>query len=523
MNNNLFLGRTLKFWVLLAGVVTVCLLVILFFVKFTFYRISIAGTNTTSLIVIDKNSSRHQITTIFGVSLIPRQSLFIEANSDAKTTRVSVDERPVFGIKDISISLEEQKTVHKIGRESLGCNLANSIGTFTFQCSNSDRIVAFSNLSEGQWKNREERVLNPDSFYYSLYQEGILRLGDVASDEGGLSNQLHLEYVVPGKPGSEVKIISDVAFKVGDILTLYTDRSGGSGFVIMNITSGKAFYYSNLNASSQMIERKSHYEQLSDIVTCSLNSSNFACYFGPSTVSADGDEENKARENAVKKRDGSIAQIELYNLEKKTTTISNIKDSAIDEICLTTSNSLIGLSSHKIVAVTAKNNSQATINVLANDGVNIGCGKRTLYTTEDSIFIIDKSSSKLAFKTTRLDLSTITSFGDHIIFNVFVTPTNNKTSDRITHTYSLDVSKNIEGTRIENTLPILINGDKPILDMDYNDELIYVQPQYDFISNTLTGEIIIDQASFSSTCASIEADLSSQNLLNSRRFVCSPN
>lgn len=529
--DQMYYSKPLKFWAIVGGGALALIIIVSLMIKYTTYTLTVTGESSYRVQHAAKNNPTKKFDTLqlFGFYFVPRSSAYLSVNTDAAETRIAIGTPPAFGAVHKDIALAPQRTVSKLGRESLGCTLSNSTGTYTHRCFEPDNIVLLSDLDSGRWENIPYTNAPADSLVSVPYKNGLLslvkpiaidpssRVGIVGDDEAAAfditSTELLAVYTAPGL-FEDTFIPTGIVYKEDNKYALAADTSGGDGFAVHNLTDGKLRYFESPTASAKELSRTAAYAVNSDSASCSLNGSLLVCYYGTVSTAADEEDEVETRRNANKARGGAIGSIETYNLKEGKSSVSYVRSSGIDSICLSKEQGMIGLSGANALRITTEADKNVAVAILGDDVKHISCGDRALYGTAKAVYVVDGSKAALAFRTNHLDISTITAFGQNLIFNAFVATDKDQVSSTIAHTYRINLDTALSGKRLEDVLPYSTVGNLPIFDMDYNDNIIYIKPSVNVTSDRATGTTTVDEASLAEAEAAINAQLESDGVLS---------
>lgn len=494
-------------WIKIGTVGLAVLIIGIIWAQFSLYTITVSSDKQPSITSVNSaNGVRKKPLQLFGIYIISRDSSFIEVTQGQSVTRVGLLNHPIFSIKHVDITVESQRSVDKIGRQGLGCTITHPAATYTYRCDTPTAIVQFSDLAQSRWKNNLVRELSNDPLFFGAaqYKDGLLR-GEYLYENGETGKRIQLHYIRPDSVETKSATV-DIPYTLSDNLVLVGDRNGGDTIGLVNASTGAVRLLSNLDTQARSYQRTIHYNTLTDFTTCAVFDQTMACYYGANSISPHEEADKQALQQSRTKRAGAIGGIEQYNTSQEATRLSRLYTSGLDQICLSNDRQLVGRSGRTLFSFNVESDTlPATI--LADDATQLSCGTTAIYGTEQSIYRIDGSSSYQMFSSNRLDISTISSFGQHITFDSFISPGAAEQSDNIIHTYRINLSRAADTNRKEDKLPYLINSTLPLFDMDYQGNIIYIQPSYAITSDHETGQVIVDTDSFEAAKRQIQAKL----------------
>lgn len=519
-----------RFW-LLAGGAAIVITAVVISVLFSLYTFAVNGASNHSVRYASASDStpERSVFSVFGLYFVPRQAAYIELSTNTSATRLTVDDKPLIGFARRDISIDPQRTVSKIGRDSLGCTIMNSSGNYTYECTDPGESVLLADLNAGRWHNTSYGYLPQDARANVPYKNGVLSLTvsggldpalaeavkdtEAASVFEDFTPEVTAVYTAPGL-AEDQWVSTRLEFDEGDTIGVAADTTGGDGFAVYNATKGKIRYFENLTSDTKTLARSSAYSNKGDITSCSLAGEILACYSGASSHTPDKDDAKSEQRKAIKERKNATGVIETYKVKEEGSTLSYVRTAPLDTICLSKQQELIGLSGDRVSRITPQTDATATARTIGSGATHIGCGDRALYATENGVYAVHNTAARLVFASDNLQIASLSGYGDKLLFNARVATHKDQPTDATVHTYKINIDTALSGKRLEDVLPYASLDEVLISDMDYNDTLIYVKPRFNVISDVNTGQATIDESSYHKAEVEVNAILERDGILD---------
>lgn len=466
------------------------------------YRFEVHGSDDYILLK-DVNYKKTEVTTFFGISIIPKDTNFIEVSSSSMLTRHSLTDKPWFGIKEEDIALQSQYEVDKLGMEGIGCDLRLSSDSkpYSYSCSNPQSpILEFANKKELERSN----TVSYDKYLYALargiYPDGMLYI-NLSGDE-----QATISHINP-----DGEIIKEKELDKYHRFRLFSNSISKMFMIYDTQDKNMLIYKDGLDGDFEersMSELSGSDEDLI-LSDCSISNGQYACFFTTPHSNHDHSKEtipNQSHYDAPK--DGVLV------IQNDTNHVVQDVHKAFSKICL------------RDGIITAQNedylynldvNKPQEVGLLDYDVRSLNCdGDAIAYTKSNEVLQVEGLSSYLLFNIDRFSISNINTQQDgSILFNTYIASTEDSASNQKLHSYAINKEKIIIDTskRLEHLLPYNIVG-MPIFDMDYNNDAIYINPRISVISDHQTGQTIVDQDELGNTKKIIEDKLRQDGLLD---------
>lgn len=460
-----------------------------------------------SSVVIDKDGSPKNLGGIFGFSIVKRSDATIVTKHGRAETRNTLHRLPWLGFKNITINLYEQREVEKIGSRGYGCELINDFGSFTYNCADPSKIAEIQRPSNGRWG----MDIKKNKFYNKTavrYKDGFLSL-DI--DPHTVDPVPEFIYTTPGvnkitTSPTTAELESDSIFDYTKI-TNTTDRKD-SGIVLAEHKNGFLYYFKNINDNKPAkFTRKTDVDLVFDLAVCSMTADTLYCYYGPGSLPPDSTEETEYREENPH---GYIETHSLSNPEQQPEAYKLDNVMGIDELHVTESGDVFAYRNDGIYGISL-GNGRAGAYLITEDFTDLAVGSEMYYVGSSGLFRYDSgySAAYLVFSSDNLRISSVSTYGDQVIFNSFVD--SSELVQNIPHSYLL-TDEPAADVRKEDFLPYS-DGSLPIVSMDYDESRIYVHLQVDVISDHQTGQVTFDKKEFNRAKNIVETRLRKDGLL----------
>lgn len=494
---------------------SVLLFVLWFLFNISLYTFDITPTDTKeeSVLTFISGDDKKNNVALFGIYLVPRNTDYIEVSRGDKKTRLSLQNKPIVGVKNERVELKYQNTVTKTGKSGLGCNSVTDKTAFSYQCfSDTSNILLYADHTNNEIDNKLSGV-NIEPSNSTPYQNGLLSLHAGDGDESDGSYSAVYTNIETGVVTSQVLPISATSE-----VRFTPDVGGGTGFSVIDTTTGRVYYFETLGSKSVELKKTVSYNSSKDGVSCSLKNKKLICYYGVTTESNIGASTTKEQDTIRGKRGGTLGEIDIYDFAKKITTTLESGPRPIQKICFANDGRIYTLSDSLILVspLGLVNNQRVNFTVAANDADQLVCGNEVIYSANKLLYKLSGIFSHLVFYEPRMRISTLQGYGDNIIFNTFL-DTND--SDDISHTYTLNSSTKANSPRPEEILPYTTNSSDLFLEIDYNNDTIFIKPVISVVSDREKNETIIDQNLLSITKKEIEQRLKDDGLLSKYKIV----
>lgn len=476
---------------------------------YSLYKFSVAGSGEYQLFK-NTNSEKTEITTIFGISFIPKNTNSIDISNDSKLTRHTLLKKPWFGIKNEDINLQDQNEVDKIGVGGVGCDirLNTEAESYSYNCFNHKApVLKFADKINLERTNS----IAYSGYLYTLvrapYLDGLLTI-DLESD---INQTVTIRNLSP----------------TGEILQS-KELDAYHQYRIFSNSSNKMFMIYDTNEKKMLIFKNGldgEYEEkpISELIgtdtgfaisSCSVSNDRFACF---ATLSSSSHQDG---EDEVDNTNHEDAPSEGILFTQSTSSSSYRKlPYAFTTICLD-DNTITAQQGKNIYNLDITNPREVS---LLDSGVrSLNCsGSTVAYSKQHDIFEVKGFSSYLLFSLDRFSMSNVTTQGDGtILFDTYIASSDTQVSDNKLHTYAINSDQPIKdvSTRLENILPYS-TVNLPLYDIDYDSQSIYVSPQLSVISDHQTGQTIVDEDALNKTKAIIEDKLKKDGILDRLKLV----
>ncbi|HYG84373.1 MAG TPA: hypothetical protein VD907_05880 [Verrucomicrobiae bacterium] len=481
-------GKSVQFWIV-AGILVVFVLTILsLIVQYALVRITLqpeTGITASKLTTkaLETSGEEKAITTLFGYSLVPRGAAQLVTTGEDTETVTPIKSLPLFGATDIVVKPKKQRSVEKIGAEGSGCEIVNNYGVFSYNCTNLQRVLKFNRPNNGPWRVSIVDDSPVQQFNFVRYRDGNLTF----SDESG---NFSLEYREPGAPLATVAHLPINAPDDAERdLLLITNKTSKDhpGFAILNRQRGELFYYGDLKngTNTVQLQRKIKINPSFDVSLCSMNTSQIACYFGPTSHPPDSHEATEHKEKAI------LPTLEVFDTagQHKNPSYSLPIDglAGVDNLFMIKDGTLFAVSDEKLYRL-ERDGDRVKATLVSPDITSVDNGESLVYVRGDKLYRYDTGTheTRLVFASKNLRLGNVQAMGPQVLFNTYV---RNGSGDT-THTYMIEETAR-PATRLEDKLPYA-DRSLPIRLMDYSDSHIYVRLAVSVISDHRTGRMIAE-------------------------------
>lgn len=497
---------TIRKIIIILLISTVFISGIYMWITYSLYQFSVTGSGEYQLLK-NTRSEKTKVTTIFGVSLIPKNINSIDVLSGSMLTRHTLFNKPWFGIKNESINLQDQNEVEKIGMNGIGCDirLNTESKSYSYNCFNHQAPV----FKFADKKNLElTNSVAYGGYLYTLvrapYLNGFLTI-DLVSD---INKTVAIRSLSP--TGEVLQSRELNAYHQYRIFSNFSSKM----FMIYDTNDRKMLIFKN-GLDGEYMEKSIDELVGTDaniaISSCSIFNDQFACFATLPSLDHEDEADDTNHEDAP-------SEGILFTQSNSSSSYYKIPY-AFTTICLD-DNVVTAQQGKNIYNLNITNPREVS---LLDSGVrSLNCSGSTIaYSKEHDIFKVKDISSYLLFSLGRFSMSNITTQGDGtVLFDAYIASSDSQTSDNVLHTYAINSNKSIKdiSTRLENILPYS-TVNLPVYDMDYDNEAIYINPQMSVISDRQTGQTIVNQDSLNKTKTTIEDKLRSDGLLNRLKIV----
>jgi hypothetical protein len=544
MNNDpitgqpLFLGRSLRFWIIFAVIVLVLAGVLGEFLTHAMLKISYTyadqavQTNVTYRIQDNKGNNLSASKLPGGITLVSRSAAKVIASDKDSTTIAMLSKLPQLSVLRVTLTLQPQRQVEHVGSGSLGCGLTNPNGTFTYPCTSLDSILKFNRPDNGIWDTSQDK----NSFEISAFrrfQDGFLGWL-LPSNESTAAPRL--AYIVAGGSEQNIPISAGFFSSPQDSVYILVDQadSHDRAFAIMNITTGRIEYYRDYTQPQSVtrIDRQASFNAASDSALCSLGAHQLVCYYaagkdtaGKLTTTPEGEPVPEAQQQAPPSPTSArySAKVESISVDQPTqrTTYSLTAPAAFNSIYQTSSGTLYLTSIDRLYQLYTAG--KPTLRFVADNVSQAGAsGGSIFYTTDAGLFEFHENAqtADLRFHSDHLRTVNLTTYGQSVLLNAYVnTAAPDSDVGSTAHLYQLSNNiLTIGQKRLEDYLPY----DDPNLPkhyLDYDSSRFYISPDPIFTNNP-DGTRSIDFAATQSHVDMIKARLKSDGLVNANtKFI----
>ncbi|HEX6258623.1 MAG TPA: hypothetical protein VFZ48_04030 [Candidatus Saccharimonadales bacterium] len=482
-------GKSVTFWIVLGLFVVLLLTILSFFVQYWFVDIRYQAQDNLKIDqlktqVVRGNGEEKDIFTAFGLAFVPRDSVQLATKGEGSETYTPLTNMPLLGVKEIVVRPQKQRAVEKIGANGLGCEITNVFGAFSYNCSNSQRIVRFNRPQKGPWEISIVNDTPVERYAPVRYKNGLLGF----SYEDG---RLLLEYSEPGVSLAKLATVPINTPEDADrdlmLITNKTDEKSPA-FAIYNRKSGELFYYSDLkdDVEPKKFQRSVTADPVLDVSLCAMNEAQISCYFGPTTHPSDSPTETEHQKN--KALPPTLETFSIQAAGEKPTTSVRLNTKGIDVLYMIKDSTLFGVSGEDLYRITQ----QGEILLTRADIGSVDGGESLSYVKDDKLYSYDTGTheTRLTFTSKHLRLGNVQSMGKTVLFNSFVSGATGTAA--VPHTYEIKNAAAIF-PRLEDTLPYA-DASLPISYMDYDNKRIYVKLIVGLISDQQTGRLSADPA-----------------------------
>lgn len=502
----LYLGRPLRFWLLVCGGAILLLLLLTTYLNYGLVYIAPKSAaevreGTVRLAIINQAGDQQQIGTLLGLALVPRTATLLTADNDNSATTIPIA-TSYLSIPSYAPLLQPQHKVSKIGTGSAGCDLLNQYGEFSYSCTKLADITRMDRPDNGEWTMVPDKIGLANDVA-RRYKNGLLALNYPTTPTHPVPS---VSYIVPGEPTPlTVNLPKTVAEDDAQNLMLYTDQTGqNTGFVVANVSSGQFWYLPSLadNAQATSFTRD---RSIPDKYTanCAMNAERLACYYGASASGEEGDSTPTSTYIELTPL-ATPSQHKVYNID--------IKADAL----YYTANKLYLLAGSLLYDSTPNNDSISPM-LIAHNASNVHNGTSLYYTADNGIFEYraDQQASHLRFRTSHLRNPNLSAYGDSVIMTAYV---NTSDDQPVSHTQQIYRLTNeilaANATRPEDTVPYA-KTELPINALDYDDTgRVYVNISPVITSDSL-GNRDIDTAQTKARIDAVTQKLRADGVLKS--------
>lgn len=514
---SLILGRDLRFWIMIGVIVTLVFVITITvllsaLVRITYSFADQARPGNVTLKAVDREGKENDIFKIGDFAIIPRATVAITAKTSDSTTIRHITTLPFFEVPSFQLTLQPQHQLSKLGAGTLGCNLVNPNGTFTYNCATIANVDKINRPDTELWENSPAETGRAETIF-ERYQNGFLGIATTP-------NGAELRYIVPGASVQTAKTPSGFADDPNDSIEIITDvNNTNTAFILANHSKGRFWLLSNFgNAVQAEFKRKAETDPQFNIEACALNKSQLACFYGPDTHDHDNTDEH---ENYRKTHKDSFLEITPLDNTEQSKVAKFDSALSVDQL-YQTSNAIFARGEDKTYGLTVEGDTARAFVILSGVTNAEATSASLFFVTNDTHlyeFKPDEQTAYLRFHSDNLTSLSLSTYGEDVLINAFINV--DDTSELASTAHVFRLSNQVlpaTMTRKEDKLPYKDNT-LPIEYMDYSDTKIYVNLKQSFITNSVTGERQFDTADIGRMQTIVLERLRQDGLLNNQMTV----
>ena len=480
----------IKRYLLIAGLLFFVINIIYVLATFTIVSISVTSKSSKGIILSSRAlTDNPEISTKLIGSLVPNQekTMLVRRGSYEYTVKTDT-ENATKSVKlgalknnSFTINLTPQRSVTKIGSDSLGCSVSVESVVYSYGCFKQSNVFRHTPLSTSNFSQKVplfgedymQKVSRP-------YKTGLLISSEEGIDDsyGALISYQNL------KTGNRIPITLPAAYLEGleegqdvvhDIVCDSDVENSRFGLVLFD--NSILMYDSVVDKEPTQITpviEDTGVERESLVRNYQIANDTLVAYAGRSDTPVDSDEEAKI-DQSYKQGYVFVYSLATKSAEPKKTIVLP-KSLRSTETKILNNNSLVLQTQTGIRVFEIKDNQKIGKELLrapASANILVNKNSQLLYANDNKIYSFrpNEAQSNLVFDS---PLTLFSSFngGETITFNAY---TKNNQSSQLMQVYALDLNRIASYPRLESSLPYQQNY-LPIIQMDYSGKLIVIKP-----------------------------------------------
>lgn len=516
----------LKRYLLLVGLLFVGIGIIYVLATFTIVKISVSSKTSKGIILSSRtltDSSEVSSKLIGGLVANQEKTMLVRRGSYEYTVKTDTENATksvklgALKINSFTINLIPQRSVTKIGSDSLGCSVSVDSVIYSYGCFKQSNVFRHTPLSTSNFSQKvplfgedyKQKVSRP-------YKTGLLISSEEGIDDsyGALISYQNLKTgnrIPITLPSEYLKGIDEGQDVVHDIVCDTNIENSRFGLVLYD--NSILIYDSVIDKEPTQITpviEDTGVERESLVRSYQIAGDNLVAYAGRSDTPVDSGEEAKIDQGYKQ------GYVFTYSLASKSAEPKNTivlpKSLRSSETKILNNTSLVLQTQTGVRVIEIKDNQKIGKELLrapANATMLVNKNSQLLYANDNKIYSFrpNEAQSNLVFESPLIQFSSFNS-GEIISFNAY---TKNNQSSQQMQVYALDLNRIASYPRLESVLPYQQNY-LPIIQMDYNGKLIVIKPALESLEFIGLPKPTYDQAEYQKKTKLIQDQLAKDGI-----------